>query len=104
MIDVNDIATTLSKSLTDPKTKLSKDLRGLAETIVEVLGDDKYISGISIKELQEVISTIKSQIFSDKEKIAALSKETAGRNLSTFLGELGKRFDDAVENATGDVA
>lgn len=100
MIDVNDIATTLSKSLTDPKTKLSKDLRGLTETIVEVLGDDKYISGISIKELQEVISTIKSQIFSDKTKIAALTKETAGRNLSKFLEELGKRFDDAVENAT----
>lgn len=62
------------------------------------------MNGISIKELQSVISDIKGQIFSDKNNIIALTRESAGKSLSKFLDEIGTRFDDAIENTTGDLA
>lgn len=103
-MQVSDISDVLKESLKDPKTKLNPELRTLAETVVSVLGDDKYISGINIEELQSVISDIKGQIFSDKKRIMALSKETAGRALGDFLDILGKRFDDAIEASDPDGA
>lgn len=103
VVQVNDIATILKNSLDDPKTKLNKNLRGLAETVVEVLWDDRYVNGISIKELQSVISDIKGQIFADKNNIMALTRETAWKSLSKFLDEIGTRFDDAIENTTWDL-
>ncbi len=103
IVPVADIAESLKQSLTDPKTKLNPNLRWLANTVIEVLWDEKYTNGISINELQSVISDIKGQIFSDHKNVVALAKETAGKALSSFLDELGNRFNSAVENATWDV-
>ena len=63
----------------DPLTQLSGPIKGIAESIVKVFSDKAYKNGMSIKDMQQAMSDIKSQIFSDHKLVQALSRETAGK-------------------------
>lgn len=101
---VNDIVQQLQEAMKDPKTQYAGPLKSLAEDIVNILGDPQYVTGITIADLQDHLSTIKSKIFSDYKNVSALYKEASGRAVREFIDNLWNRYDQAIESATSNLA
>lgn len=56
----------------NPTTQYKGEMKNLANDIIDLLGNDAYKNGITIRDLQDHLSTIKSKIFTKHENISAL--------------------------------
>lgn len=87
----------------DPTTRYSGAMKSLAQDIIEILSDKAYKDGITIRDLQSHLSTIKSKIFSDYKNVSSLYGEASGRAIKEFLDDISNRYDQAIENSSSNL-
>lgn len=100
-VQVGDIVSKLETHMKDPLSSLSWPVKSIANSIIEVLRNEKYADGMSISDIQQAMSDIKSQIFSDYKLVQALKKETAGRWVGDFINTISDRFNKAIDETSG---
>lgn len=103
VVQINDDMAKLADALEDPTTQYRGPLLSIAEDILRLFWNDKYGNGMSIRDMQAHLSTIKSKIFSNHENVKALYGEASGRAVREFLDVVSEKFDKAIENSTGDL-
>ena len=100
-VKVDDIVSWLKDHMQDPLSNLSWPVKWIANSIIDVFSNEKYKDGMTIFDVQQAMSDIKSQIFSDHKLVQALSKETAGRWVNDFINSIDSRFTKAIDESSG---
>ena len=100
-VKVSDIVWWLEKQMENPLSWLSWPVKSIANSIIDVFKNKAYKDWMTISDIQQAMSDIKSQIFSDNKLVQALKKETAGRWVSEFINTLSDRFNKAIDDTSG---
>lgn len=100
-VPVTDIVWKLGEHMQNPLSNLSWPVKSIADAIIKVFSDPTYKDGMTISDIQQAMSDIKSQIYSDHKLVQSLSRETAGRWVNDFINTLNDRFQKAIDETSG---
>lgn len=98
IIDTTDLVNSLEKSLNEPFSWINSSMKSVATNIIDEFKKINYQA--SIGDLQNALSNIKSEIFSNAENITKLYKTNTWKALNNFLNEIDIRFNKTIENTT----
>jgi len=100
-VTVSDIAENLRKELENPINIMSWPIKSIWDDLIKMASHESFKDGISLKDIQETLSNVSSQIRNSPELRNALQGQSAGRAVWKFLDELSTRFDKTLDETTG---
>ena len=96
-IQASDIGKTLQTDLQNPIMVISWPIKGIGDDLVKMLNHPSFKDGITMKDVQTTLSTVSNRIRNSPELRNSLKSEPAWQAVSTFIDELSRRYEKAVE-------